>query len=115
MNFKFPKGSIILLIPIVIIVFFETKSCNKSQTFFKSDLTTSIVAIEGNWSGGRSFDYVTKDGITITLLSQPITNLRIGDSISKRSMDWTFEVYRYDSFNNVYYHYKKYDQRHLNR
>lgn len=115
MRLKYAKEFFVIAIPTLVITIFEIKGCNQSSVFYKTQLNTTITKVENNFTGGRSYDYITKEQITISLMNYPSTNLRIGDSVAKEKDSWMFDVFRYDSIADSFYYFKKYDQRHLNR
>jgi hypothetical protein len=114
-NSKIIGKFLFVLIPIVAIVLYERKVYLVEKIFFKNKLNTVVVDIENNWSGGRSYNYITKNHIVFALLNYESTNLRIGDSIVKEKNSWEFDVFRYDSIADSFYYYKKYDKQRLNR
>ena len=83
-----------ILIFIFIIVFFEIKQYRERTQFFETKLNAIIIDTRGNWTGGRSFNYVTREKVILTLVNNEITNFRIGDSIVKKDHSWDFKVYR---------------------
>ncbi len=89
-----------LLIPFFVfasvVIFFETKSFFARKHFFKSKLNSVIVKKEGNWSGGRSYDYVTKDNVIVTVKNHNGENLDLGDSIAKEPESWKYQIFRKD-------------------
>lgn len=96
------------LYPIVIFIgliyFFNRKSSLERQQFFETELNNCIIAKKNNWSGGRSYNYITNNGITIILLQRD-NSIQIGDSIVKKSNSNIFNIYR--KTNNNYQFYKK--------
>lgn len=95
-----------VLIIVVIIVFFERKGSLEREKFYDTPINSHILIKKNNWSGGRSYDYITKSNIIITLLSND--SLKIGDSISKEAKTSKFTVYRKNQTEN-YEFYKNYD------
>ncbi|EHQ40948.1 hypothetical protein [Myroides odoratus] len=98
------------LFPIVLIIgiifLFERKSSLERERFKEDALNSSIVNKKSNWTGGRSYDYHTKNGRVITLLNKHA--LVIGDSVAKKSNTFKFTIYRKDSLGN-YKYYANYD------
>lgn len=98
------------LFPVILIMgiifFFETKSSLEREKFKESVIHSVIVKKKGNWTGGRSYDYHTKNGIVLTHLNT--YSLEIGDSISKQNDTFKFKLYRKDSVGN-YKYYNSYD------
>ena len=102
--------SIWKLFPVVLIIgiifFFEKKSSLEREKFKESAINSYIVKKKSNWTGGRSYDYLTKNGIVITLLNK--YSLVMGDSVSKQNDTFKFKIYRKDSLGN-YKYYNSYD------
>ena len=102
--------SIWKLLPVVLIIgiifFFEKKSSLEREKFKESAINSYIVKKKSNWTGGRSYDYLTKNGIVITLLNK--YSLVMGDSVSKQNDTFKFKIYRKDSLGN-YKYYNSYD------
>lgn len=96
------------LYPIVIFVgfiyFFSKKSSLERQQFLKMKLNDYVIEKKNNWSGGRSYDYITNNGIVITLLKTD-NSIQIGDSIVKKNNSNIFCIHR--KINNNYQFYKK--------
>lgn len=69
-------------------------------------INSHIVKKKNNWTGGRSYDYITEDNITITMMSNH--SLLIGDSISKAANSDDFKVYRKNKLGK-YELYKSYN------
>ena len=67
------------------------------KNFYKEKLNTVIVDKENNLTGGRSYDYVTRSGITIRVFRPDCLEIEIGDSIVKAENSWTFSVYKKNS------------------
>lgn len=88
-----------------IIFFFNRKSSIERTQFFKTELTNCIVSKNNNWSGGRSYNYITDNGFVITLLKKD-NSIQIGDSIVKKSDTNHISIYRKN--NNKYQFYKNY-------
>lgn len=105
------KGGYWNLLPIIIVVGFIIYNQNRwsfeAKEFNDASLNNKIIKIEGNWSGGRSYDYITDSKVIITLLND--NKLYVGDSIVKKSKSWKFKVYRLDSLNNMYTFHKEYN------
>ncbi|MDR0872522.1 MAG: hypothetical protein LBN27_03505 [Prevotellaceae bacterium] len=95
-----------LLLILSIILFFELKWCHEGKVLFNSSLNNKVIEVKHNWSGGRSYDYITDNGIVITLLNRD--TLLVGDSISKEADTFKFDVYR--KKNEKYEFYKTYPQ-----
>lgn len=95
-----------IFIIIGIVIFFEWKSSNERKVFYVSDINSHITKKKNNWSGGRSYDYLTGNNITITLMNK--NSLEVGDSISKIANTNNFKVYRKNRFEK-YEFYKDYD------
>lgn len=95
-----------IFIIIGIVIFFEWKSSDERKVFYVSGINSHITKKNNNWSGGRSYDYLTGNNITITLLNK--NSLEIGDSISKIANTNHFKVYRKNRFGK-YEFYKDYD------
>ncbi|GAA5102800.1 hypothetical protein GCM10023210_44080 [Chryseobacterium ginsengisoli] len=95
-----------ILIIVVIIFFFEYKSSNEREAFHIAKINSHIVKKKNNWSGGRSYDYLTENNITITMMN--INSLTVGDSISKLANSDNFKVYRKNRF-GMYEFYKNYN------
>ena len=87
-----------------IIIFFEKKGDTERTRFYKSNINSYIIKKKNNWSGGRSYDYITDKNIIITLLNNDTIN--IGDSISKEANTGDFEVYRINTKLRKYIFYK---------
>lgn len=102
--------SIWKLFPVVLIIgiifFLENKSSLEREKFKESAINSYIVKKKGNWTGGRSYDYLTKNGIVITLSNKH--SLVLGDSVSKQNNTFKFKIYRKDSLEN-YKYYSSYD------
>lgn len=81
---------VVLIIGTIFIV--EIIEFHSMKLYYLSDLNSKIITIEGNISGGRSYDYITKKGIIITLMNSD--TLYVGDSIVKEKNNWVFELYR---------------------
>lgn len=94
-----------ILLVLSIILFFELKSRQERKALFNSNLNNKVIKVKHNWTGGRSYDYITDNGITITLLNND--TLVIGDSISKEANTGKFDVYR--EKNGNYEYYKSFD------
>lgn len=94
-----------ILIIVVIILFFEYKSSNEREAFHIADIKSHIVKKKSNWSGGRSYDYITENNITITMINTH--SLIVGDSISKIANSDNFKVYRKNALGK-YNFYKNY-------
>jgi hypothetical protein len=88
-----------------IIIFFERKGNIERKEFYTSDINSYIVKKKNNWSGGRSYDYITAKNIIITLMNSD--TLKIGDSISKENNTGNFNVYRKNQLGK-YKFYKNY-------
>ena len=91
------------------IFFFQTKSYFERKHFFKSRLNNKIIEINNNWSGGRSYDYVTNNKTVVTLINSDSFNLKLNDSIVKEGNSWEFDVFRTDEFELMYKFYKRYN------
>ena len=117
MNKKKAWRLIIIITPLSLIIFFETKAYFERKTFFKNPLNTTINKIENNSSGGRSYDYITKNNIVITLLelAGKSLDLNIGDSVVKAVNSWQFDIYRKDENNLNYFFYKRFDLEKINQ
>jgi hypothetical protein len=87
-------GIFLVLIFLSFIVIDQTITYFKDKLFFESALNTTIVKIKNNWSGGRSYDYITKNNVIIILEYSDSLNLKIGDSVVKKSNTRIFYVYR---------------------
>ncbi|HET7734006.1 MAG TPA: hypothetical protein VFK73_09235 [Paludibacter sp.] len=85
------------------ISFFEIKEFHAKRVFFQSELNTIIIRVEGNVSGGRSYDYITREDIVITLMN--CDTLFVGDSVVKKKNDYLFKLYRKNKSGN--YEYKR--------
>ena len=79
-----------------VISFFEIKEFHNKRVYYNTDLNSKIIKIENNISGGRSYDYITKNGIIITLMNTD--TLFVGDSILKEKKNWIFRLYRKNEF-----------------
>ena len=88
----------ILLTIIGTILFVELKGFHERKVFYLSDIKSKVIKIENNISGGRSYDYITKSGIIITLMNSD--TLLLGDSIVKEKNNWVFELYRKNTSEN---------------
>ena len=89
-----------------IIIFFQIKWNLEYKKFHQTAINSLIIKKKNNWSGGRSYDYLTKNNIVITLISNNL--LKVGDSISKESNTDEFEIYiKIDK--GKYQFYKKID------
>lgn len=95
---------IMVLIVAGIISFFETKAFFERKKFTQNEVNEKIIEIKNNWTGGRSFDYITNN-YKVTLLN--IDTLFIGDSISKEVNTTKFSVFRKEEGN--YFFLKFYD------
>lgn len=95
-----------VILIIGIIIFFEKMNNVDRKDFYKSDINSYIVKKKNNWSGGRSYDYITDKNIIITLMNSD--TLKIGDSISKENNTGNFNVYRKNQLGN-YKFYKNYN------
>lgn len=62
------------------------------KNFFESKFNSKIIRQEGNISAGRSYDFITDAGITITLMNSD--TLYVGDSVVKEKNSWKFNLYR---------------------
>lgn len=80
------------------ISYFEISEYHAKKVYYLTDLKSKIIKIENNISGGRSYDYITKSGIIITLMNSD--TLFIGDSIVKEKDNWVFELYRKNKTGN---------------
>jgi len=89
-----------------IIIFFGRKGNIERNEFYKSGINSYIVEKKNNWSGGRSYDYITAKSIIITLMNSD--TLKVGDSISKEINTGNFNVYRKNEL-GLYRFYKNYD------
>lgn len=78
------------------------------KNFFRSKLNTVIVKRENNFTGGRSYDYVTRSGITIRVFRPDCLDIEIGDSVVKAEKSWSFSTYKMNSFGGTYHFYKVY-------
>ena len=87
-----------------IIIFFESKSYFERKHFFERKLNTLVFKKKGNWSGGRSYDYLTKNKIVITLIKSDSIILELGDSIVKKANSWDFEIYKSDITGQYRFH-----------
>jgi len=100
-----------MLYPFVIVIFtifyFERKGYKEKKELYKTQLENKIIKIKNNWSGGRSYDYITDNDIVITILNSD--TLRIGDSISKPANAKNLDVYR-KSKNGQYEFFKHYEK-----
>lgn len=52
-----------------IIIFFEGKSYKERKNFHSSSINSYIIKKKNNWSGGKSYGYLTENNITITLMN----------------------------------------------
>jgi hypothetical protein len=77
----------------------------KHNLFYTSKINSKIIKVKGNWSGGRSYSYVTEENISITLSND--RKLLPGDSISKKASTEVFEAFRLNSLDNKYYPIKE--------
>jgi hypothetical protein len=93
-----------LLLILSVILFFELKGRQERKVLFNSTLNNKVIKVKNNWSGGRSYDYITDNGIVITLLNRD--TLLVGDSISKVANTSRFDVYRKN--NGIFEFYKTY-------
>lgn len=80
------------------ISFFEVKKHYVRKNYYESSLKTKIIRLGSNISAGRSYDYITKSGVIITLMNSD--TLFIGDSIVKEKNNWVFELYRKNKTGN---------------
>lgn len=81
------------LIPgIILTIFFQTKWYFERSDFNNSKLNSKIVKVKNNWTLGRSYDYITSEGIFITLMNTD--TLYINDSIVKERSSLKFKVFR---------------------
>jgi len=76
----------------------QIKGSHERKVFYLADIKSKIIKIENNISGGRSYDYITKSGIIITLMNSD--TLLLGDSIAKEKNNWVFELYRKNTSEN---------------
>jgi len=74
------------------ISYFEIKEFHAKKVFYLTEIKCKIIKIENNISGGRSYDYITENGVIITLMNSD--TLFIGDSIIKEKNNWIFKLYR---------------------
>jgi len=95
-----------IFIIIGIIIFFERKGYSEREEFHKTAINSLITKKKSNWSGGRSYDYLTRNNIVITLLNNNL--LQVGDSISKGANTDEFNVYRKNK-ENKYEFYNSYN------
>lgn len=95
-----------ILIIIGLIIFFERKSRMERKSFYKSNINSYIIKKSNNWSGGRSYDYLTENNVIITLMNT--NSLKIRDSISKLPNTNYFKVYRKNQLGK-YEFYKEYN------
>lgn len=102
---KIYKILIMVLIVGGIISFFETKAFFERKKFIENEVNEKIVEIKNNWTGGRSYDYITKNNYKITLVNSD--TLLIGDSISKKVNTTKLNVFRKKE--GKYEFYKDYD------
>ena len=79
------------------------------KNLYESKLNSVIIEIKGNWSGGRSYDYLTKDKIIISLLNIDSTNLKLKDSITKEKNNWKFSTFRLDETGLHYKFFRDYN------
>lgn len=97
------------LFPLVLIAgtifYFERKSFTEKNRLKDAALSNVVVKIKSNWSGGRSYDYITDNNYTITLLNND--TLQVGDSIVKKANTSNFKVYR--KTKGVYSFYKSFN------
>jgi hypothetical protein len=56
-----------IFIIIGIIIFFERKGYLERQKFHKTVINSLVTKKNSNWSGGRSYDYLTKNNVVVTL------------------------------------------------
>ena len=91
-----------------IIFFFQLQDYFNRKHFFGSKLNSTIIEIKGNGSGGRSYRYITKNKVVITLINSDSTNLKLNDSIVKQKDSWEFIAFRLNDL-GVYEFFKKYD------
>jgi|SRR5690606_38479526 len=89
-----------------IIIYFEQKGNIERKEFYLSTINSYIIKKKNNWSGGRSYDYITKENVIITLMNSD--TLKIGDSISKESNTTNFQIYRKNQLGK-YEFYKNYN------
>ena len=97
--------------PIVLVVclflYIQIEAYIERKELYKTQLGNKIVKIKNNWSGGRSYDYITDNDIVITILNSD--TLKIGDSISKPANAKNLDVYR-KSKNGKYEFFKHYEK-----
>ena len=74
------------------------KGSHEKKVYYLADLKSKIIKIENNISGGRSYDYITKNGIIITLMNSD--TLFVGDSVTKEKNNWEFKLFRKNKFGN---------------
>lgn len=91
-----------------IIFFFQLQDYFDRERFFGSEINSTIIEIKGNWSGGRSYDYITKNKVVINLINSDSTNLKLKDSIVKQKDSWKFIAFRLNDL-GVYEFFKKYE------
>jgi|SRR5690606_13664999 len=101
---KIYKILILVVILIGFISFFEIKQFLERKKTIQNEINEIIIEINNNWTGGRSYDYVTKNNYIITLINTD--TLLIGDSISKKINTPKFDVFR--KKNGKYIFYKTY-------
>lgn len=87
---------IVLFILIIVYSIVSRKVIDKN--FFESKLNTVVVKKENNLTGGRSYDYVTRSGITIRVFRPDCLEIEIGDSVVKTEKSWNFSIYKKNHF-----------------
>ena len=83
-----------LILLLGVVVFDIIRTHHKKMIFFKSELATIVVKKKNNLTGGRTYDYITKNKIVLTIPSQDSNNVEIGDSVVKNKNSWQFDLYK---------------------
>ena len=90
-----------ILIFLGVIIFFEVKGHLQRKKIYEHKINSSITKKENNWTGGHSYDYITKDGKLLTVVNSD--TLKVGDSISKEKNTPNFKVFRKNKLNDFQY------------
>ena len=91
---KFLQKYLIALIFLCIAAFSIIHDREKGKVCFQNEIHSIIIEKKGNSSWGRSYDYITSENVTVTLMNSD--TLQIGDSVVKSKNDWNLKLYRKD-------------------
>jgi hypothetical protein len=79
-----------------IIIYSVTITHFEKKHFFESKLNTIVIKKKNNLTGGRTYDYITRNNIVITIGKSDCSNLELGDSIVKKANNWEFDIFKRD-------------------